>query len=91
MTLEQQVIDFQRIHTVADQRGGKPTDQALASVREFLRQRHLIALDKDRLTFALSCIETGHENMLRGRGELGSRGIREGIEFIRARIEEAKS
>ena len=89
MTLEQQ-IDFGAIHSVADQRGGQPVDQALAGVREWLRQRHLIALDRDRITFALSCIETGAENIRRGRVELGLKGISEGTEFIRTRVTEAR-
>ena len=90
MTLSEQ-FDWGAVHDVANACKGKPVDQALAGLREWMRQRHLIALDKDRLAFALSCIETGVENIRRGRGELGLRGITEGAEFIRSRMEEARS
>ncbi len=68
---------------------GSPMDQTLGEVREYLKRKHLIALDRDRINFALSCIETGLANIERGRCELGARGVREGVEFIRNKVAEA--
>jgi hypothetical protein len=48
-----------------------------------------VSLDPLRLTLALSAINTGLSNVERGRVELGAKGIREGVEFLRSKIKEA--
>lgn len=67
-----------------------PTDEALAEVREYMRRRHMIAIDKHTLGFALSAIETGLHSIERGRIEKGAAAIQDGVEFIRSKIEEAR-
>lgn len=89
MTLEQQ-IDFGAIHTVADQRGGKPVDQANAAVGDYLRQRNLVAVDAGRIKTALSCMSAATNYIERGWGKMGLKCMREGIDFVRERIEETE-
>lgn len=84
MTLEQQ-IDFGRIHSVADQRGGKPVDQANAAVGEYLRIKRLA------VQVGLSGIATGLDQISRGRTEEGLRVANHGLDYLRNRIAEAKS
>lgn len=85
MTLEQQIHDWQQVHDIANARGGKPVDQALASVREYIRIRRL------SLTLGLSAIATGLDQISRGRSEEGLRVARHGLEYLRDRIGEAQS
>lgn len=89
-TLSRQ-MDTGVIHTVADLRSDTPTDQALAEVRAYLHQRRKIAIDPLRLQMALSVITTGADNIARGRVDIGLKGIRNGVAFLRDRIAEAQS
>lgn len=91
MTLEQQIFDWQRIHDIANACPGKPVDQAMAGVREFLRQRHLIAIDINRLGFVANTVEGGIRDIERGKNEQGLSAIRDAAEYLRGKIEEARS
>lgn len=84
-------IAWDAIHAAADARGGMPTDQVLAAVREFLRQKHMIAIDAMRVNFALSAIATGLDAIERGKTQDGMKAARDGVEFIRSKIAEAQS
>jgi len=67
-----------------------PTDEALAEVADYLRRKHLVAIDKNKLGFALSTIEMGLRDLLNGK-DRGGAAIRDGVEYIRRQMEGAQS
>lgn len=63
------------IHAASDARGGTWTDQALAAVAAYQRQR-------TGLLLGLSAIATGLEQVERGQVKAGTACARHGLEFL---------
>lgn len=84
MTLIDQ-LKWGAIHSISESRGGSDKDQARAAVQGYLRLKHL------HVTLALSAINTGLDQIQRGRVEEGERVARHGLDYLRGKIEGAQS
>lgn len=73
------MTDTAAIHAASDARGGTWTDQALAAVAAYQRQR-------TRIQLGLSAIAMGLDQIDAGKVQDGAARTREGFEFLRKEL-----